>query len=121
MLPKGIGPHEGIEFDLVKQGKKDLVLFFCDYPVDDHYAQAQQLGMSVLEFDHQDPYLDPQLKNVVFYRQGYRAQAEELVDMINLSLTRPDNWQQLEYRIGQLLGYSDHAIAVYLAHCQADK
>ena len=81
-LPKAIGPHEGIEFMLIEQGKKDLALFGFDYPEDDHYAKAKFLGLGVLEFDHGDAGLDGELKSVVFYRPGYQNKAQELVDAV---------------------------------------
>ena len=118
-LPKEIGPHEGIEFKLIEQGKKDLALFGFDYPEDDHYAKAKLLGLGVLEFDHGDAGLDGELKNVVFYRPGYQNKAQELVDAVKLSLTRPEDWQAVEYQIGSLLGYTDHEISVFIKHLES--
>ena len=121
MLPKEIGPHEGIEFELIEKGVKHLALFGFDYPNNDHYEHASRLKLNVLKFGHNFPSLSSDLKNVVFYRDGYKDQADELVKSVKLASTRPSNWEELEYKIGSLLGYSHHETTVFIQHFKRAK
>ena len=119
MLPKEIGPHEGVEFDLIKQGKKQLAYFCHDYPGNDHYEQAKKLSLNLIEFSFKEPNQDQNLLNVVFYRIGYYDQAEQLVEALQLAHTKPFNWHDIEFKIGSLLGYTPHEVQVFVKHFKA--
>ena len=121
-MHKDIGPHEGIEFELIKQAKKDLALFFFDYPFDDHRQQAQASGLHRLWFDPSGDILAhfAQQKlsvkqNVIYYRTGYKQQAFKLMHTIQLMWSQPEKSQQCDRKIGQLLGYSEQQIQAYCA------
>ena len=96
-MHKDIGPHEGIEFELIKQAKKDLALFSFDYPFDDHRQQAQALGLHSLWFDpsgdilaHFAQHKLSVQQNVIYYRTGFKQQAVQLKHTIQLMWSQPE-------------------------------
>jgi hypothetical protein len=110
LLPKEIGPHEGIEFDLMQDGLKNVAMF-TDYIPSDADEMVQRNNFHVIklprDFDGREFF------TTIIYRDGYSDLATELSDIIK---SEPSNFDPVrERRIGELLSYSDVEIDVYIA------
>ena len=106
-----IGPHEEKEFDLFREGEKDLIFFAYDWQPENHQQIAKKLGAEQLLFE--DP--DTNLPNYIYYRKGFLDNAEELRDIILSDMRMADSdWAEKEHRIGELLGYSREDVEMYI-------
>ena len=106
-----IGPHEENEFDLFKEGAKDLIYFTYDWQPEHHEQIANKLGAELLLFE--DPYTN--LPNYIYYRKGFLENAEELRDILLSDMRTIDtDWVEKEHRIGELLGYSREDVEMYI-------
>jgi hypothetical protein len=109
LLPEGIGPHEGKEYHLMKEGKKNLALF-SDVIPDEFREDPANLDLGVIACEAEFC--------TVFYRQGYREEAEALF-ALNMKARGTGFDPVLERQIGHLLGYEDWQIDVFLRHVGA--
>ena len=109
-LPKEIGPHEGIEFDLMQDGLKNVAMFTDYIPSEaDEIIQRNNFHVIKLkrDFDGREFF------TTIIYRDGFSDLAKELSDIIK---SEPSNFDPvIERRIGELLSYSDTEIDVYIA------
>ena len=108
-----IGPHEDKEFELFASGKKNLILWGADWQPENHESIAKKLGAKLLTYE--DPNL--KLKNYIYYRRGFLKKAEELRELLlkDASMTEKD-FDKKEHRIGQLLGYSEADVELFLSN-----
>ncbi len=107
----GVGPHEGIEFDLMRVGKKDVALFFDYEP--DWLHDAITLGFELILFAET-------LKNDklaftrIIYRNGFESAAIRLKYLIQSDAKGFD--PEREHEIGAILSYSKCDVDAFLAH-----
>jgi hypothetical protein len=111
-LPPEIGPHEGRELALMAAGQKHVALFF-DWRLDGFDAAVAAAGYGRMD-------LPSAVKGVryittIIYRPGYEAAAQQLATLVTETIGFDP---AVERRIGEILSYTDHEIAVYLAHIQ---
>ena len=108
-LPKEIGPHEGIEFDLMQDGLKNVAMFTDYIPSEaDEIIQRNNFHVIKLkrDFDGREFF------TTIIYRDGFSDLAKELSDIIK---SEPSSFDPvIERRIGELLSYSDTEIDVYI-------
>jgi len=120
-LPKGIGPHEGRELDLMLAGEKPLAMFcdvvsspyeWPDAQFEPHVATGRLIKEDILTNG-------PDERHKV--RHLYYALPEEvwrIQEAHALSLQRFDRWcaeaADACARIGRLLGYRDEDIQAFL-------
>ena len=109
-LPKEIGPHEGIEFDLMQDGLKNVAMFTDYIPSEaDEIIQRNNFHVIKLkrDFDGREFF------TTIIYRDGFSDLAKELSDIIK---SEPSSFDPvIERRIGELLSYSNTEIDVYIA------
>ena len=109
-LPKEIGPHEGIEFDLMQDGLKNVAMFTDYIPSEaDEIIQRNNFHVIKLkrDFDGREFF------TTIIYRDGFSDLAKELSDIIK---SEPSIFDPvIERRIGELLSYSDTEIDAYIA------
>ena len=109
-LPIGVGPHEGIEFDLMRVDKKDVALFFDYEPDWLHDALAQ--GFEVILFA--DTLINGQLAFTrIIYRKGFESAAMRLKHLIQIEAKGFD--PEREHEIGAILSYSKCDVDAFLA------
>ena len=113
-LPNDIGPHEGIEFDLMRAGQKHVALFFELEPdgLDGILADGYNL-LKFRQFMHDDT---PYFAWIVF-RDGYGGDAE-LLKTILLDGTR-GIVPAREHDIGRLLGYTTTQVDAFIKHAKS--
>lgn len=111
MLPKEIGPHEGIEFDLMRAGKKNVSMFIDYVPHDlDETIINDNLGkMQLKQYFSGRAYI-----TTIAYHPAFKEWAEELSGIMLLNSSSFDVAK--EKRIGELLSYSDIEIDAYISY-----
>lgn len=111
-LPSGIGPHEGIEFDLLIAGRKNVALFF-DYEPDgvSAFSDSEEYVVERHRAIHKNglPYTV-----LIIYRVGYEGDAHKLISyaLDQSSKFDPDR----ERDIGRILSYADWEIEAFIEH-----
>lgn len=132
-IPEGIGPHEGIELELMLSGKKPAAMFFdtypdSDYPIpEDEFQPYVDSGrMLKKEVLYPSPLPKERLRkkiNVthsrhVFYALPDQAWRLDALDEIKRDLyVNKKPWHEnLDRKIGQLLGYTDNQIEIFIEH-----
>lgn len=107
-----MGPHEGIEFDLHANSRKDIIYFHWDCIYDEVFEMAKAVRAETLAFENGP---EQQLSDI-FYRPGFHNLATELLKIMqNPSKIRDPDFEDTEKRIGRILGYSEEDIETYLA------
>jgi len=110
-LPAGIGPHEGREFMLMRDGKKNVALFFEVAP--DGLDAILSDGFNLLlfrQFEHQGRVF---FTRIVF-RDGYGAAALRLKDLVQRGNSAVD--PEREHEIGEILSYRREDVDAFIAH-----
>jgi hypothetical protein len=108
-LPKEIGPHEGIEFDLMQKGLKNIAMF-TDYLPSEADEIVKRNNFHVIKLRRY--FEGREFFTTIIYRGGFSESAEELSDIIK---SEPSSFDPVvERRIGELLSYSDVEIDVYI-------
>jgi hypothetical protein len=110
MLPFGIGPHEGIEFDLMRAGRKNVSMF-TDYMPPNAEKIIQRDGLLKVRIERD--YKGKVFFTTIVYRHGFDMWANELADIIRSNPISFDVAR--ERRIGELLSYSDFEIEAYIS------
>jgi len=106
----GIGPHEGIEFRLYREGKKDIILFFSDNDVDIARCKADLLDLGEITC-----ILDDNLIAFIFYRPTCIDKAKRLEQLLAKQVKRSSPlYRQTECEIGAILGYERWQVDAYL-------
>lgn len=122
-LPPGVGPHEGKELSLMLDGRKPVAMFYdtiseCGV-IPRHefepYIESGRLVRSEMTFSSKKTGSVP--VQFVFYAQTWATgEMDELIEIhrriYDGSLTADD---EMEARIGRLLGYTELEIDAYLA------
>lgn len=95
---------------LMAAGQKHVALFFDWRPegLDEDVAAA---GYG--RIDIPSAVKGAQYVTTIIYRPGYEAQAQELEALVTKATGFDPGGER---RIGEILSYTDHEIAVYLAH-----
>ena len=111
IVPEGVGPHEGREFDLMRAGQKD-VAFFTDWDppgLDEILAE----GFCLLKFRALVHEGKPIFSHILF-RPGFEQSAIRLKEMVEEEGTGfvPER----EHEIGRILGYTVEEVEAFLAH-----
>lgn len=120
--PKGIGPHEGRELELMLAGEKPLAMFNEDLPegmeppevaFDPYVIEGRFVkGEIVLPMSH------PEISSLRYYFYALPDEKWKMDRLIELQrrffVDRLPTTRELETEIGRLLGYSDEDILVYL-------
>ncbi|MBP3194868.1 MAG: hypothetical protein J6M05_04305 [Cardiobacteriaceae bacterium] len=118
--PQGkLGPHEGIEYDLMLVGKKDIAYFCCElsHPgIDERFSQnPEKDGIFRLEAEHDIP-----MDMNIFYRQDKKDKALCFLRILEASVllyhTEPKCRRNLEVITGLLLGYTLADVEVFIEH-----
>ncbi|MDG6894221.1 hemocin immunity protein [Volucribacter amazonae] len=105
-----IGPHEGIELQLMLQGKKQVALFFDGIIPDEMLTYIESRYFSTIE----KYYCPPNGFYTIVFKEEYRQQAEHLSSLIGISGFDPER----EREIGKILGYDSEDIEFFIALCQ---
>lgn len=124
-LPKGVGPHEGKELELMLKGEKPLVMFNHDWPKDlphpkDTFSKYVEKGMLIA---HKETYLSKATKErLVHYYFTLPEEAWRIQEMVKINhilyTEGASTTAKIEFEIGKLLGYSDKDIETYLKHTE---
>jgi hypothetical protein len=114
-LPEGIGPHEGLEFDLMRAGRKAVALFYelepeglAEISADPsfsclRFSAVQKRGISVPVW-------------IVFHKNA-EVQAKQLKALVQQP---PNGWKTAHEReVGRILGYNEADIDAFIAHVGA--
>lgn len=113
-----IGPHEGVEFILYDRNEKNVIYFNWDCWPEEYFAAAKLVGAETLIFSEPES----EGESYIFYRREYRDEAEELRDIILSRFTVSDSdFEEKEYRIGEILGYTKEDVAVYINNFKKSK
>ena len=116
-LPTGIGPHDGREFMLMRDGKKNVALFFEVAPEGLDAILSDGFNLLLFrQFEHQGRVF---FTRIVF-RDGYGAAALRLKDLVQRDSRGVDPAR--EHEIGEILSYRREDVDAFIAHalsCQA--
>ena len=115
-IPAGVGPHEGIEFDLMRSGKKHIALFY----------ELEPDGLATFLKDDTFEcfsFMSPEKQGIsvpvwIVFRKTHQAKAislRKLYEATTIAPWSPDN----ERKIGGLLGYKAKDIETYIKHVEA--
>ncbi|MEN9010718.1 MAG: hypothetical protein ABF241_01420 [Yoonia sp.] len=109
-MPNGIGPHQGIEFNLMRSGDKHVALFIELEPdgLDDILAG----GFKLLKFQH------PRFLHFtwIVYREGFDQSAVRLRALVEQETLGFDPVR--EHEIGQILSYTPAQVDIFLQYAQ---
>ena len=110
-MPAGIGPHEGQEFALMRDGKKHVALFFEIEPegLDAILSEGFNLVM-FRQFEHQGRIFYTR----IVFRDGYEADAVRLKDLVQRDSGRIEPAR--EHEIGAILSYTQDEVDAFIAH-----
>ena len=115
-LPKEIGPHEGIEFELMRSGKKDISLFLDYEP--EGINEILVDGFELLMFSQKTLAKKDCFTRIIF-RKGFEKKAIRLKDLIQ---NKPSKISPIrEHEVGKLLSYTEKEVEAYLSHINRDK
>ncbi|MGD9637940.1 MAG: hypothetical protein AB7U85_02640 [Alphaproteobacteria bacterium] len=122
MKPKEIGPHEGIELDLMLENKKPLAFFsglgdeIKLFPIDafDNLVKQNRL-VSKKYFFKKNVYGKELDEFLIYYALPNETHRIDKLNKIMLDLRENPRFDKdIEQEIGLLLGYSKHEISVYI-------
>lgn len=121
-LPLGIGPHEGRELELMLAGKKPLAMFNDDWPEDmeppeiffDPYL-AEGWFVKDERFVPSSAYKDGHLRYYFYALPGEEWRIDRMIE-IQRRFTEESlpTTPELETETGQLLGYDEADIQVFV-------
>lgn len=103
-MNQNIGPHEGIEYELMCQGKKTVALF--ELVPDAFIENTNQLELNRMCVD---------AYTHIFYLSGYKDQADKLVELLSIAKNR-GCVAEIEHEIGAILGYTKAQVDAYIEH-----
>lgn len=108
-----IGPHEGIEFELLESGEKNVAYFYELIP-EKYYVFKKKNSYKYIEFQKEILIKNNLIKMpyVIIFRKSYDKEALRLHDiLLNKAAVRN---MDAEREIGQILSYPEEAIEHYL-------
>lgn len=110
-LPDGVGPHEGIEFELMREGKKNVALFFELKP--DGLESILADGFIMLQFA-QFTHKDKTYFTRIVFRSGFETEAIRLKEIVTDSSQGID--PDREHEIGRILSYKPEQVDAFINH-----
>ena len=122
-IPEGVGPHEGIELKLMLAGKKPMAMFSdvvppsFDMKIEDFFAYVDTGRIVHVE----ETYLSKSACNDPFHYVYFALENEawRIDEMRSINHNIIDNdaclTDELERRIGDLLGYAPEQITEYIS------
>lgn len=111
VLPQDIGPHDGREFSLMREGKKNVALFFEIEP--EGLEDLLEDGFVLLKF-LQFKYQGKAFFTRIVFRRGYEADALRLKEIVSRDTKGVD--EQREHEIGKILSYTPDQVDAYIHH-----
>ena len=135
-VPEGVGPHEGIELELMLAGTKPAAMFYGAIPWEEHCIPENEF----------DPYVDNGrfVKKVVTYPELFKTRlpvdhvryvfyaliseawrVDELERIqneiheyvrLNINNRKIEDFEPTDIAIGHLLGYTEEQIQIFLKH-----
>lgn len=105
-VPAGVGPHTGIEYTLMSEGKKNIAMF-ADLIPDEFIENPAGIDMDTIS--------STDGTCTIFYMCGHNADATRLMEL-NLSTRGRGYMPEVEREIGRLLGYQEWEINAFLNH-----
>lgn len=116
----GIGPHEGIEIELLLAGQKNIAYF--EVLPEDALTHIYS-GELAYKKHHLPVTKDGQIFAIpahFVYRHGHEEELYELITlMVNAGQLSKKFDAKTERRIGQILGYSEKSIDMYIEHAKS--
>lgn len=121
-LPRGIGPHEGRELELMLAGKKPLAMFNDDWPEDmeppeiafDPYVAKGRFVKAEI-FVPEPAFKDGQLRRYYYALPGEEWRIRRMIEIHRGSFERRQpTTPELETETGRLLGYDEADIQVFI-------
>lgn len=118
-LPPGIGPHEGVEFDLIRRGMKRVAVFYgyipeeCDTEVELQGLQA--FALTVPTTADTDRARNEPIEVLIVHVPDAEKDAWELADIVRADFEGRASIEGIR-RTGRILGYEEWQIEAYLAH-----
>ena len=126
LIPKGVGPHAGRELSLMLTGKKPLAMFSSslanvNWLAEADFAPYVDYGLIVRrEKIYPGPNGGAPNRYLYFARVGEKWRIERLISIHKeLFVDGRSAGENDHIAIGQLLGYSDDEIAVFLLHARS--
>lgn len=118
-LPPGIGPHEGLELELLLKQEKPVARFRLDGFSEEYerrFRDAVETGL-ILEFDFPDDQLHLHRRYYCLHGEEWRVKVMELVEHMSSECpTISFSAEDLHRCDGALLGYSKADIEAFLTH-----
>lgn len=108
-MPK-IGPHEGIELELMLQGKKQVAMFYDGIIPDEMLPYIKRHYFSTIE----KYYCPPNGFYTIVFREEHCQQAERLSNLLDMPGFDPER----EREIGKIFGYAPEDIEFFIISCQ---
>jgi hypothetical protein len=121
-LPPGIGPHEGRELELMLAGKKPLAMFNDDWPAEmeppeiifDPYVALGRF-VKLERFVPTSAYKNGQLHYYYYALPGEEWRITRMIEIQRrITELRLPTTPELEIETGQLLGYDEADIQVFV-------
>lgn len=121
-LHPSIGPHEGLELELMLENKKNISLFYSNYEIPDgfnKYIKDKVFFLKKVEFKTlvKGFYID----FFIIYKENCEEDVEFLIFNIKKSIESYNFNPDVERNIGKLLGYSDNDIEFYIENSIKNK
>lgn len=114
-MSPSIGPHEGIELELMLDNKKKIALFYSDYEIPAEFNPY----INNKKFLLKKMTTETRLKGVnidfyIIYQSECEKDVDELIVFLKESILSNEFNTNAERNIGRLLGYSEHDIEFYI-------
>lgn len=107
ILPDGIGPHEGREYELMMNGKKHVAIFTEVVPF---LFVSNPQSLPIRWIDHHET------NGIIFYMPGYEEDAADLSALMTRAMKLTTFSPEIERMIGRILGYSEQEIESFVTH-----
>ncbi|MFE3837471.1 hypothetical protein [Pseudogemmobacter sonorensis] len=114
VLPQGVGPHEGREFALMREGRKNVALFSEIEPEGLEEILAE--GFCLFKFP-QFSLRDRVFFAWIVFRDGFEGDALRLRQLLKPGMPGIDPAR--EHEIGRILSYSEEEVEAFLRHLAA--
>ena len=112
-IPDGVGPHEGLEFELMRTGEKNVALFFELEP--DGLDSILAEGFIMLQFAQFMHKGETYFTRIIF-RNGFEIDAIRLKEIVTDNVKGID--QSREHEIGAILSYTPEQVDAFIRHAK---
>ncbi len=115
-----IGPHEGIEFEIIQNDLKHVALFTADLPLSQDFLDAlankiyQKLDVELVSSNGQFRFL-----SYIIYRESHAYFAQKLAKILKQYLLQGGFNPDYDREIGTILGYTTEDIEFYIQRFQS--